>query len=111
MNRPLTMKGAADALGVSYRTMVEVVKGLTPDLHFDVRGKRRVFYTDQIERIRRDGWASKSNGVRELPTPSEPSRVDAYGKALALATQLKQRKPAPHSRRGSGGRVSTAMRP
>lgn len=110
MNRPLSMKETATALGVSYRTMIEVVKGLTPDLHFDVRGKRRVFYTDQIERIRRDGWACKSDGVRELPTPSEPSRADAYGKALALATQLKRRKPEQRLRPASGGKVSTATR-
>lgn len=107
---PLKMREAAVLLGVSYRTMIDVVKNLTPTVHFDERGARRVFYPDQIERIRRDGWASRSNGAALSRGPMEPCEANAYGKALELATQAKRKKPEPTLRRASGGKVSTVIR-
>jgi hypothetical protein len=86
------MDGAAVALGISRRSLVYAIK-LHP--HYELRGNRKVFYPEHIDRLRRDmhECASKSDGLmaglmHTGPVPMA-SASDALSKLKTLVAQKK----------------------
>src|SRR4051812_10489288 len=89
--QPLDMEGAASVLGVSRRTLVEVLK---KHQHFERRGLRKVFYPEHIEALRegmKQCLASKHSADTVSSMRSVPSPGNAYEKALALVTRSSRR--------------------
>ena len=85
--QPLDMAGAALVLGISRRTLVELLKTLP---HFELRGTRKVFYPEHIEALRegiRRCQGSKQSDVTASSTPSAPLPGSAFERALALVTR------------------------
>lgn len=83
---PLDMHGAAQALGISRRTLHDVVKG--HQNCFEWRGNKRVFYPEHIETLRREmhRCGSKSRGE----TDGRTSRAQApMVSALGALSELK----------------------
>lgn len=108
---PVDMAGAAALLGISKRTLVDVLK---VHQHYERRGVRKVFYPEHIEALReglkqcRDSL-SKSGAASF--TPLDPLPASAFDKALALATRPLPKNSRPSSRRASGNVVPMANDP
>jgi hypothetical protein len=106
---PLDMNGAAAALGISRRTLVDVI---AQHKHYEPRGNRKVFYPEHIASLRETlCQGSKSSSATELPTPPGPLVGSAYERALALATGSKRKSSAPPMKRASGNVLPMAKRP
>src|SRR5439155_8251794 len=104
------MAGAAVVLGISRRTLVDILKTLP---HFEPRGNRKVFYPEHIEALR-EGitrcLGSKQRGETASFTPLAPLQGSVFERALALVTLSSPRNSAPSTRQGSGSVVSMAKR-
>ena len=58
---PVDMDGAARALGISRRTLIDTIKALP---HYELRGRKKVFYPEHIASLRRGlGIADSESGV------------------------------------------------
>ena len=88
--QPLGMDDAAKALGISRRTLVDVLKRLP---YFEARGSKKVFYPEHIASLRREmhECACRSNGStdgRTSPAPAPMVRAsDALSKLKTLAAR------------------------
>lgn len=92
--QPLDMKGAALALGISERTLFDALK-IHP--HYELRGRKKVFYPEHISQLRRDlnKCASRSNGSTVGPISTGPVQTDdASGNLSKLVTLAERRKSA-----------------
>lgn len=99
---PLDMDRAAVVLGISRRTLVDVIKQRP---HYERRGVKKVFYPEHIDALREglNQWrGSKSNSEAGSTTPLGPLPETAYEKALALVQRSKPKNSARSSKRGSG---------
>src|SRR5687768_15633381 len=107
--QPLDMWGAAQVLGISKRSLVEVVKRHP---HFERRGNRKVFYPEHVETLREvlQCPALKQNAGKASSTLSGPLPVNAFEKALALATQKSRRNSVHNTKPSSGNVVRMAKR-
>lgn len=88
---PLDMEGAARALGISKRMMFDVVK-VHP--HYERRGRKKVFYPEHIESLRKglNECASQSNGSTDGPTLTAPGLMDSESENLSKLVILAERK-------------------
>ena len=92
---PLNVTEAAQALGVSRRTLDEYTKDkrVVAGVHFELRGNRKVFYRENILEMRKvlTECASKSHGETAGLTPTAPAPMgngsDALLKLRTLAAQ------------------------
>jgi hypothetical protein len=94
------MDGAALLLGISRRSLVDVIAHAK---HYEKRGNRKVFYPEHIGALREE-LACRSGRLNEGPstTPLGPSPESAFDKALALATERKPKNSQRNLKRGSG---------
>src|SRR6056297_2430255 len=85
-------EACAKILGMSQRKLTDILRD-SP--HYERRGRAYVFYPEHIAELRKIGCPSRK---RKQPTASStlpaPSADTAFARALALATNNKQRKPA-----------------
>ncbi|MEP0147111.1 MAG: hypothetical protein ABJE77_19465 [Tateyamaria sp.] len=88
---PLNMEGAATALGVSLRTMFDVVKAHP---HYERRGRKKVFYPEHIEMLRKglNECASQSNGTMDGPMPTAPALMGSESENLSKLVTLAERR-------------------
>ena len=113
---PLDMDGAASVLGVSRRTLVDII-GAHP--HYERRGTKKVFYPEHIALLRESicqngGKASVSGQSNKLLGSGMPLGLlpeSAYDRALALATKDGHKNSSPRSKRESGNVISMARKP
>lgn len=89
--QPLDIKGAAIALGISERTLFDALK-LHP--HYELRGRKKVFYPEHISQLRRDmnECACKSNGSTDGPTSTGPVQTESVSDNLSKLVILAERK-------------------
>lgn len=89
---PLNSEGAARALGVSLRTLSDLLKSHP---YYELRGRKRVFYPEHITRLRREihECASKSNGSTAGRSYTGPDPMaDASDNLSKLKTLDRQKK-------------------
>src|SRR5687768_15800816 len=99
------MEGAAIILGISRRTLVDVIKRHP---HFETRGARKIFYPEHIEALRKGidrCQGSKQSDARAYSMQSAPSPGSAFERALALVTQSSRRNLGPSTKRSFGNVV------
>lgn len=92
---PVNADGAARALGVSPRTLSDLLK---THPYYELRGRKRVFYPEHITRLRREihECASESNGSTAGRTYTGPDPMaDASDNLSKLKMLAKPRKSAP----------------
>ena len=96
--QPVDMVGAAVLLGISRRSLVDVIAHAK---HYEKRGNRKVFYPEHIGALR-EALACRSGrlSVETSIMPLGPSPDSAFDKALALATEH-----APKNSRRSSKRL------
>lgn len=87
--QPLDMDGAAIALGVCRRTLVEIIK---KHPYYERRGKKKVFYPEDIKRIREGLKNCKKrgnpNGTKNTATQSTSlSKAEEYANVLEFVTK------------------------
>ncbi len=87
---PIGKKEAAAALGVCQRTLEYRLKDEPPGYYFELRGRVKRFYRENIERLRRDKWDSQSSPIIEPESNKlgAPSPDDALEKALTQITSI-----------------------
>lgn len=99
---PLDANGAAVALGISRRTLDDVLRD---HREFEWRGRKRVFYPEHIEQLRRimDECGSGSSGKTDGHISTGPVLTGGASGALSkLVTLSAQRKPGRMKKRASG---------
>lgn len=107
---PVDMNAAAGLLGISRRTLVDVIK---VHRHYERRGARKVFYPENILALREALRCqdSRSSGGAGLLTPSVPLPGSAFVKALELASQGGRKSSGRTSKPSSGNVIPMASRP
>lgn len=106
---PVDMDGAAACLGISRRSLVDVIR---TNKHYDRRGSRKVFYPEHIALLReaikcqKGALGARGYGLNAANggsgTPLEVLPDSAFEKALALATKGARPNSKPTSKQGSG---------
>lgn len=94
MDRPLDMQGAAEALGISRRTLVDALKDLP---HYELRGRKKVFYPEHISALRRGmhRCALERKRLTDGGMSTAPVLMGSASESLSrLATLAAQRKHA-----------------
>lgn len=90
---PVGADGAAAALGISRRTLDEFLRGFP---YYERRGKKRVFYPEHIELLRKEmnQCASRSSGLKVGHMSTGQALMASGSDALSrLATLAKRKKP------------------
>jgi hypothetical protein len=107
---PLTIENIVDLLpGVSERALRETIRKL--GCYSLIGGKMYLELSDFKQLLRETKpCRSGSDGETGSPSSTAPLEVNAYEKALALATRKSQKVSEPKKRRVSGGRRPTASR-
>ena len=87
---PVDMNGAARLLGVSRRTLTDILRRHPV---YERRGKKKVFYPEQIRELR-ERLCSDSKQTKRPASGrfTAPSRGSVLGEALALATSKPRRR-------------------
>lgn len=87
---PVGMAQAARLLGISKRTLTKVLK---QHPHYELRGTKKVFYPEHVQKLRRVKWDSKSSWT--------PKRASSRSAAPSGATELEraQRRETERQRR------------
>lgn len=101
--RPLTMDEAAEALGISRRTLTD---SLTRLPYYELRGRKKVFYSEHITALRRGmhECACKSDGSKVGPMRTAPVQTVSASDALSELAMLHERKKRGLSLKRKSGR-------
>lgn len=92
VTKPIGMDAAAEALGISRRTLVDFVKKFP---RYELRGQKKVFYPEHVSQLRREihECACKSNGATDglmhTVPPQMASGSDALSKLKTIAERRK----------------------
>lgn len=105
--QPVDMAGCALVLGISRRTLVDVLK---KHPHYERRGTKKVFYPQHVDALR-EALAcpiSSSNRAKASGTPLAPLPESAFDKAWALATKREPKNSRRSSKHGNGNVIPMA---
>lgn len=105
--QPVDMAGCALVLGISRRTLVDVLK---KHPHYERRGTKKVFYPQHVDALR-EALAcpiSSSNRAKASGTPLALLPESAFDKAWALATKREPKSLKRSSKHGNGNVIPMA---
>ena len=109
---PVDMDEAAILLGISRRSLVDVIG---KHKHYEPRGNRKVFYPEHIALLRKALKCPTNSNLNAAKaaassTPLEPSTESAYERALKLAMRPKPNGNARSSGQNTGNVVRLARK-